>query len=215
MRNSGRRNAAFSLLELLVIITIILIFAAITIPFFSKMAASTHMVKCINNLRILHLAMNNHLNENNGRFPEAYNDPLYGGMPYWGPTWAEYLAATQLRGDRSVLHCPGRPKKWTNAAGYYPDYGYNAHLGNKRVAQIAHPSQTVLFMDSGYPDWRDPIGGFYAVNEATRVHFRHSGETANVLFVDGHIGAVRRADAIPLGSEGPLGFKAFDPSLSQ
>lgn len=198
---------------MLVAIAVISSFAALMIPVVSRVRKAGESVKCMENLRVLGLAMTSYISER-GRYPLAVDDPDYSGIvPYWGPTWAEYLRATKLHGNPTILHCPSRPRKWATAAGYYPDYGYNSQLGNRRPSHITNPSKIVLFVDSAYPDWRDPVGGFYALSEATRAHFRHTGKTAWAIYLDGHLHSTAHGDAFPLTADSPLGFKAFYPDL--
>jgi len=206
----GRKGPAFSLVELLVAIATIGLLAAIAIPAVSRIFERGRTAKCIENLRQLHLAMNLHLADSNGRLPLAYNDRSYLGLvPNWGPTWAEYLTAKFLGGNKAILHCASRPSTWTNAAGYYPDYAYNSQLGDVHIARIPTPSKTVLFTDSAIFNGQNPVGGFYAISEATGVHFRHPGKTAEVIYLDGHLDPVPMTKALPPATEGPLGFKAF------
>lgn len=212
MHKTRRRSAAFTLVELLVTFAVICILAIVTISTTSKVIEAGRTMKCTGNLHQLQLAMNHYIRDHSGRFPLAYNDPDYLGMvPNWGPTWAEYLVASQLQGNKAPLHCPSRPSNWANAAGYYPDYGYNIQLADKRALKIESPSKIVLFADSAHPNWQNPVAGIYGISEATNVHFRHSGKTAQVVYVDGHMAAVRQSSAIPVAADTPLGFNAFYP----
>jgi len=72
----GKRSAAFTLVELLVVITIIGILIALLLPAVQAARESARKTTCKNNLKQLALANLEHL-ERNGRFPS-------GG---WGPHW--------------------------------------------------------------------------------------------------------------------------------
>src|SRR5262245_60420697 len=73
MRNRSR-TSAFSLVELLVLLLVISIFAALFIPgcFDLRSAAKAKRIKCINNLKNIGLAVRFYATDNNDLLPGAY-----------------------------------------------------------------------------------------------------------------------------------------------
>src|SRR4051794_33079596 len=63
------RASAFPLIELLVVIGIIAILAALTFPAMGKVLDNANRVKCAANLKQLGAAMILYVNDNNGLFP--------------------------------------------------------------------------------------------------------------------------------------------------
>jgi type II secretory pathway pseudopilin PulG len=55
-RTNSPTTAAFTRLELLAVITVIVILAALLFPAFSRVKAAGQSIACVNNLRQLHLA---------------------------------------------------------------------------------------------------------------------------------------------------------------
>lgn len=112
------------------------------------------------------------------------------------------------------LQCPNFPYDNPNYvpkfAVHAADYGLNEYLcplvSSKtayRVAQVKYPSTTVVFADGVQKDGLAPGGpnGFYEAfylgidtigsPYGGFVHWRHPGQTANVAYLDGHVGEVQ------------------------
>lgn len=67
MRNS--RGSAFSLIEMLVVVGVILLLAAVLYPALIKTKEWGRATRCASNLRQLHVATMNYVTENAGKFP--------------------------------------------------------------------------------------------------------------------------------------------------
>lgn len=79
-RRMGADRSAFTLLELLVVIVVISILLALTLPAVQSARASARRVQCANNVRQLALAMHNH-ESTYGRFPSNGWGFLWVGDP--------------------------------------------------------------------------------------------------------------------------------------
>jgi len=64
-----RCRGAFTLVELLVVISIIGMLAALLLPALGRARAKARATYCVNNLRQLGLAMRMYLDDHSGRFP--------------------------------------------------------------------------------------------------------------------------------------------------
>jgi prepilin-type processing-associated H-X9-DG protein/prepilin-type N-terminal cleavage/methylation domain-containing protein len=146
-------RAAFTLVELLVVIGIIAILMALLMPALSKVRQQAKAVECSTNLRSLAQAWQMYANQNNyfvvpGRLPrDAKPGGVYdiGDGDQYRPRWYELLGAvikqypcknpTAIENDswtieNRVFLCPTVPE-WNNSRNY--PFGYNYQfLGNAR-----------------------------------------------------------------------------------
>jgi prepilin-type N-terminal cleavage/methylation domain-containing protein/prepilin-type processing-associated H-X9-DG protein len=79
--NQVRRPGGFTLVEMLVVIAIIGLIAALLLPSLSAAKASALTAGCVSNLRQLNLGWKLYSDENSGRLP--VNIPLPGNQPAW------------------------------------------------------------------------------------------------------------------------------------
>ncbi|MGN6626257.1 MAG: type II secretion system protein [Tepidisphaeraceae bacterium] len=116
-----RRNHAFTLVELLVVIGIIALLIAMLLPALHRARSAAVMTKCMSNHRQVMQAMLMYVNDNRGRLPpQSHNElvtPPY-GLSYWysDRILGKYLSAVHLKtSDAStkntapVTLCPALP----------------------------------------------------------------------------------------------------------
>jgi len=122
----------FSLIELLVVISIIAMVLAILIPGLGKARTLTRRTKCASNLHQIDVAMHLYLNSNDEKYPCA-QDPLPKMQPtdpniwlWMGRGWrgflAPYLGGKIDANNPSVLLCPAdkiAPVKWESTSYSY------------------------------------------------------------------------------------------------
>ena len=161
---------AFTLIELLLVIAIIAIIAALLLPTLVQTKASASRIKCTSNLHQLGLAAQMYWDDNGGncfRYRVGFTN---GGELLWfgwlgtGAEGQRPFDATQgalfpyLQG-RGVEICPslnyasGHFKLKAKGAAY--GYGYNLHLASTNgmppvnVSRVRDPSSLTLFADAG------------------------------------------------------------------
>ena len=116
MRNSFslRRPSrlGFTLIELIVTVTIIAILVSISVTTINRVRESARKVACASNLRQLGMAILAYANSNKNAFPQYNNSDCY-GWPYifgdWGTGyWGRYtdFYASYLPGPKNVYFCP-------------------------------------------------------------------------------------------------------------
>ena len=71
VRNSVRTN--FTLIELLIVIAIIAILAALLLPALNKARQKANSIRCISNTKQLGTSMQMYVDDNNGWFPTIYS----------------------------------------------------------------------------------------------------------------------------------------------
>lgn len=211
-----RQQRGFTLVELLVVIAMVAILAALLLPALARAKTAAYRVRCVSNLHQLALAARLYWDDHEGRCFPYGGRVMNGGRLYWfgwigpGPEGQRPFDATQavlysyLQG-RGVELCPSLSSaldrfKW-KATGAAYGYGYNLHLSTPasqpalKVDSLPHPADVALFADSAQVNTFQPpasptnplLEEFYYVNRyEPTVHFRHHNH-ANVAFIDGHV----------------------------
>jgi len=215
MRKS--RSLGFTLVELLVVVAIVSLLAALILPGLRKAKEAAKRTICASNLHQFGLAITMYLNDNQGWFFPYFEDLEGGRLWYFGfePDFGSGKAEGERELDKtrarlypylsanSVEICPSfdyylsKYKPKFRGASY--GYGYNIFgVAGKHISYIRRPSSTVLFADCAQVNTfqkpaspKNPmIEEFYYISPFERtVHFRHNG-LANVLFCDGHVEAM-------------------------
>lgn len=188
-------RSGFTLIELLVVIAIIAILAAILFPVFMSAKDRVKQAECSSNLRQIGMATTMYMNDHNSRYP------LWGG----GDSSQGWLGSIQRYAKTKLLgKCPKKKKDsgfsyWRNA---YTDYWSmpGGAVAPPMQSSMIYPKNTVFVMDgpasgndSGWHTYWGPPTTWPGIDKALEeeAESRHSGG-ANVLFVDGHIGLVKK-----------------------
>lgn len=172
----SRTPAAFSLVELLVTVGILLLLASLTLSVTSAVQENARRARCIGNLRQIATAFITYLNENNNTLPQRF-------YPAYPPLGYDDLLLPYLNGQQKVFLCPSRP----NASfPREPSYGMNWYYDNANAALVDKPSSTILVAETDR--------GFGGSHRADRDSItpgvidrqRHQGK-AHYIFFDGHV----------------------------
>lgn len=215
-----KSTQAFTLIEVLVTITVIAVLISISVPVVQNALGKSRSSACASNLRQLGVAFQLYAADNNGYFPAArFRDPyLEGKNPsrnLWQVEISPYLREIKnfyrldANGDRYAF-CP----EYVSAYSDHPEfgnratggYGLNPELspGNGwdlryRRVNIENPSTAILAGDScayhlilinGGFEKDASLPGGYKSTHPDR----HNGR-ANYLFVDGHVESLSPEDA--------------------
>ncbi len=159
-------NTFFTLIELLIVIAIIAILAALLLPALSRAKSTAKLIVCTNNLRQLGTAHSLYMTEWNGMLAhstvEEYDGDSNKGHRY---TWAnklapelgytytdfkvyEFAAMPKLPGQfGNVFTCPEDPDGWQpNSSMCAPSFSINAYIGNLTGAGFSicnYPAYTI------------------------------------------------------------------------
>jgi len=201
MRRTNRD--AFTLVELLVVIGIIGILAALLVPTISKAKSRAQQRHCASNLRQLSLGLQVYVTDNH-----VY--PLFN--PFFVAVAREGLGISSDYA-RGVWRCPSAQWHYNFPAGFIPSsYGYNGYglfseghpeglgLGGNRgggtqapsisESEVGTPSDMMSIGDSfsgGTLFVREDLNHLEELGVSTS---RHQGK-ANVVFCDGHVESPR------------------------
>ena len=157
---------AFTLVELLVALVVVLVLAGISVPVYSRIVERARATACISNLRQLGMALNLYLNEHNATMP-----PLAAGrsstsvnVPVIDNTLNAYAE------NPAVFACPSDYQGIAKATG--TSYYWNSALSNQPVVNL----------------------NFLAIADFTRIpvlgdkqaFHPYTQNKVNILYADGH-----------------------------
>lgn len=204
-----RRHAALTLVELLVVISIIGVLLALLLPAVQQARAAARRTSCMNNLRQLGLAIAQYTDSHGGRFPRGADDPS--DLTSWVFTLAPYLENVD-----AMRICPEDPLRqaWHETRG--TTYLLSEYLAMdipesvETIDQLDSTSLTIVAFEGS--DLRDPDLGGSLVDHAHpskwfRQNFvslkktwtllkreiqpnRHSISVAHYLYADGHVNVI-------------------------
>jgi prepilin-type N-terminal cleavage/methylation domain-containing protein/prepilin-type processing-associated H-X9-DG protein len=211
----NRHRHGFTLVEMLVVIAIIAVLAAIAFPGYKSMLESSRATQCTANLREIYTGIQGYVQDKNGQYPPSRGVPD-NVTNYWFAAIGPYLSEGR-RFDQSKVKsgpwpqnipfaCPSCTNHGWGGAGI--DVGINGYqvgatLDPKnsttglRIAKASALSTTLLVADAAGPGgggawqigWRIGAGGGNFSGAAETIATRHKGR-ANVLYFDGHVGQV-------------------------
>jgi prepilin-type processing-associated H-X9-DG protein len=205
--------AAFALIELMVVIGIVALLAALLLAELANAKASARSIACRSNLRQIGIALNSYTHDEEQYPPYEEEDP--GLLLIYA--WPAHLLS-HLGSNTAVFRCPAanRDMEWTQAPNgprKFPfnvtayskfSYGYNAFgvasgggigtgfgLGQYLPAQkVVAPSEMIALMDSDGDGTADAEVKYYKPLSLpmplTPPGNRHRNG-ANTLFCDGHV----------------------------
>lgn len=233
------RKSGFTLVELLVVISIISLLMSILLPAVSAAREDAKTVQCLSNLRQLGLAVQRYAIQFHGFCPLARDSTSDWDFKVT-PTGIEPGILWQGQTNFAVLQCPSYDGKSATSTDLYTGYNYNtsfighgvgeaANVAPAKLSQIRHPSETALFGDAQYgspprtnkfmraPIQQSPVTTGDLVSYPTRLAgtqgYRHRGKT-NVCYCDGHAASVsdRYTKTGPLTAANGTGFLSPDNS---
>ncbi|OGV46003.1 MAG: hypothetical protein A2017_22220 [Lentisphaerae bacterium GWF2_44_16] len=197
----------FTLIELLIVIAIIAILAALLFPALSKAKGLSRQIVCINNLKQWGIIVSEYSNDFDGYMPQpapkSSATTSYGGYwdCYYCPLRELYLTniPTQVWGSGNRINgCPEKlnPPFATWVGFTYRHWSYmicETTFGNTvgmtiKNNQIKNPG-SLVYITENIDGRSDAL--FTTANYPTRLGFRHNGKT-NLLWCDMH------ADTAPL-----------------
>ncbi|RRJ95957.1 prepilin-type N-terminal cleavage/methylation domain-containing protein [Opitutaceae bacterium TAV4] len=211
---------AFTLIELLTVIAIIGILAAIIIPTVGKVRESARAAQCASNLRQIQLANILYAQDNNGKYAPAAIGDGTGDDPE-----RKWLLNKELQGYLTKVKTTGT-SKWpvqflcptSVAAGNTPEaspdnypgfsYGYNVTqnpptgVRGFTISEVVRPSTSLAWADAvdWLIDWEPPHTSYYDESDPTTkktkaVAYRHSSKL-NVAYWDAHVRRLSRDEVV-------------------
>lgn len=169
-----RAQPAFTLIELLTVIAIIGILAALLLTALPRARESGRSANCLSNLHQIGLALQVYIQDNGDRLPVMYDRSVDTNGVITGLGPAPDLVLSNFLGAQAVLHCPSDDKKIFEQTG--SSYSWNNLLNGQQ------PEHLKVFAQ-GYPPDEVPL--FF---DKEPFHNRaNPNKGVNYLYGDGHI----------------------------
>lgn len=195
-------RAAFTLVELLVVISIIAVLAAIVLSVTQKTRETANAAKCIAKLRAISTAINLYKTDKMAYPKAAHYTTGFTGQTWWFLDVMPYLGndgkfvGVDDQKD-ALLKCPTvKSRGWP-----FIDYGINGYmlsLGSDDIPimKVDRPSTTFLVAEAGA--WN--VTGWTGPTLKDEFVFRH-GKAANVVMFDGHVEKVTKEQLADLNAD--------------
>lgn len=234
MSNSPIRSTrGFTLIELMVVISIISLLIAILLPALSAARNTARTTLCASQLRQIQIGLINYASDGDGRLPYSKFGLANAGNPgTWH--WAGKLVEEGYITDKRSFWCASRDEGWTsqilnvntniaqNVRWAYTGYSANhwgamprsqyeptnkpVHLDDARI-----PGSSLLVLTEGFAPSHLSTGrdGFYIIEPGSTGQALFSHQTVtNTTFLDGHGQSLRTKD--DLGFDPETGLWASD-----
>lgn len=198
---SKTKRAAFTLVEVLVVIGIIALLVAVLIPIVGSARKQGNAARCLSNVRQIATAAFMYAQENKFYvtfIPGASTRPARDRKELLFPYLRQGLNNNDTTGD-TIWHCPANEQPHLESS-----YGFNTNLNGVRLEAIRSATETVALCDAGLadrlqnhpaprpPDYLSlathcwPPGRPASDSSCRPNHLRHPKQTVCVGFVDGH-----------------------------
>ena len=195
LKSISSLSKGFTMIELLMVMTIISILTAVLLPAIQQAKESSKRAQCGSNLRQIGLAIQMYCNDHQNMFPYAltmdFDDWLYRPVTVQSAVGI-YLQDVLIpviggaQGNNSKVYiCKGTKMQWILDEGpnrndyrynYFYANGWSKNQSGRALDSLPRPYEAVLVYDKVWSNW-DPK------------YFPHKGIEA--VYADGHVGYVK------------------------
>jgi len=185
-----RRTGGFTLIEMLVVVAIIMILAAILYPVYEVVNKRAETIHCANNMHHIATAVSLYAEDYDGLLVPARTSA--GPTGTLGTSWDVLLLPYHSVKELYLCLADQTPNYAASTVCYNHSYGINLDVtmvggynGSALTqSQIESPSQTIIFFE--ILGSARALGSSYPTHGLTRVDTRHN-TGSNFAFVDSHV----------------------------
>ncbi|MGQ9524188.1 MAG: DUF1559 family PulG-like putative transporter [Armatimonadota bacterium] len=227
----GTRREGFSLIELVTILAVTAVLAAIVFPVFAAARERSRQSRCAGNLRQIGTAFDLYTQDWDGFYPPLQSMLFRGtGNPTVRTvTWKGQLLP--YLGTNGVFACPSSPWYGDRYYADHPDEAPPSYAANqmvlshreseyaavsipdgstaveRSVEEVRNSAGTILAFETRVPNvdylsWRPGSSPFASAGGFGGVFRLHTGGQSNFLMADGHVKPMRVLDTLRLGMWG-------------
>lgn len=193
---SRKQSSAFTLVEVLVVVTILAVLLALSFPALSTAFSKSGTTVASNKLKQLAMAANSYANDNNDFLPFPRHQTRADGVQVnvkWIDALAPYMNDAIGTGKNEFLTSPnadtlpGSSRHFSlNKRIFHPNWG-------GRRARVPNPAGIILFAECNRNGIEAMDGGskpVYSPNESASYRISNPGKVGLYAFVDGHVEAL-------------------------
>ena len=191
MKRTFTKQPAFTLVELLTVVTIVAVLTSLGLAATRGVTEKTRATRCLNDLRQVGIALQLYVGDNGGRFP---NTSHQGVAASWTNTLADFLKTNFLGRCCAVLkHRSKLTYAWNDSLADAQGYGVMA-------SSVRAPSRTMAVTELAtnltgeHFHFAGKRGGASRITPnqfRAEVNVTCHGSSANYVFADGHVENLR------------------------
>lgn len=205
---------AFTLVELLVVISIIAMLIALLLPALGTARRSAQAVVCMSQLRQIGQATHVYAQEHKQLLPRSTHSYLAHGVKPWGYALSPYLGYGNIAGPgprwdslfNGLYRCPSddRLETWSYGKNTWFELtaGETGEIEGtaqgptyNKLSDVKRPTATILFAELDSGSMADHImAHFWYLGGKPEVDTDRHGQTSNYAYVDGHVNPARFED---------------------
>ncbi len=189
-------RGAFTLVELLVVLAIIGLLAALLVPSLGHARAAASSARCLKQMQQIGMAVGLFADDHDDTFPRSQHSAFANGELPWERSIATYIGANATKWQellRGAYHCTAdeRSAAWSYGLNVYFELGPDDDYAGKPSTwhhhhDVPHPSATIAFAENASATDHIMPNFWASAQDTSDVASTRHLQKSNYTFVDGH-----------------------------